>query len=185
MHRSSLAPVLSATRSLDSCWIIYFATSSTSARRQFFVFDSGRVSTMRTTSPTLAVLSASWAWNFVERRTTFLYRACAFTVSTRTTIVLSIALETTTPRRSWRRPRSWTGFATRVIGVRPSGFSRFGFERARRSLRGGGFGGRRLLGWSLRSGSLFSRSLLCRSLVSRTLLGWSLLCRSLVSRSLF
>ena len=87
--------------------------TSTSARRQFFVFESGRVSTIRTTSPIFAVFSASWAWNFVERRTTFLYRGWAFTVSTRTTIVLSIALETTTPRRSWRRPRSWTGFATR------------------------------------------------------------------------
>ena len=32
----------------------HFATSTTSARRQRFVFDSGRVSTMRTTSPTFA-----------------------------------------------------------------------------------------------------------------------------------
>ena len=50
----------------------HFATSSTWARRQFFVFESGRVSTMRTTSPTFAAFSASCAWNFVERRTTFL-----------------------------------------------------------------------------------------------------------------
>src|SRR6266511_2099148 len=78
----------------------HFATSSTCARRQFLVFDSGRVSTMRTTSPTFAAFSASCAWNLFERRTTFLYRGCAFTVSTRTTIVLSIALETTTPPRS-------------------------------------------------------------------------------------
>src|SRR5262249_57581912 len=50
----------------------HLATSSTWARRQFFVFDSGRVSTIRTTSPTFAAFSASCAWNFVERRTTFL-----------------------------------------------------------------------------------------------------------------
>src|SRR4029079_8787810 len=96
----------------------HLATSRTSAKRQFFVFERGRVSTIRTTSPTFAWFSASCAWNFVERRTTFLYLGCAFTVSTRTTIVLSIALETTTPRRSWRRPRSCTGFRTRVVGLR-------------------------------------------------------------------
>src|SRR4029453_18060702 len=83
----------------------HFASSSTSARRQYFVLLSGRVSTMRTRSPTLAVFCSSCAWNLVERRTTFLYFGCAFTVSTLTTFVLSIASETTTPRRSWLRPR--------------------------------------------------------------------------------
>src|SRR5881392_1524316 len=33
-------------------------------------------------------------------------------------IVLSIALETTTPRRSCRRPRSESGFGSRLIGLR-------------------------------------------------------------------
>src|SRR5205823_3989793 len=60
------------------------ATSSTSARRQRFVFESGRVSTMRTTSPTCASFCSSWAWNFTERRTTFLYFGCAFVASTLT-----------------------------------------------------------------------------------------------------
>jgi MFS family permease len=41
-------------------------------------------------------------------------------VSTRTTIVLSIALETTMPRRSTRRPRSRSGFGSLVIGFLPS-----------------------------------------------------------------
>src|SRR5207248_10282191 len=50
----------------------YFATSRTSARRQCFVFDNGRVSTMRTVSPTFAWFCSSWAWNFVVRRTIFL-----------------------------------------------------------------------------------------------------------------
>src|SRR6266576_4529445 len=44
----------------------HFAASSTSARRQFLVFESGRVSTMRTRSPTLAAFCSSCAWNLVE-----------------------------------------------------------------------------------------------------------------------
>src|SRR5439155_27234899 len=84
----------------------HLATCSTSASRQHFVFDSGRVSTMRTRSPTCAWFSSSCAWNLTERRMTFLYIWCARTDSTFTTIVLSMASETTTPRRSCRRPRS-------------------------------------------------------------------------------
>src|SRR5262249_20379537 len=52
----------------------HFAASTTSARRQRFVFESGRVSTMRTTSPTFAVFPSSCAWNLTLRRITFLYR---------------------------------------------------------------------------------------------------------------
>jgi hypothetical protein len=50
----------------------YLACSTTSARRQFLVFESGRVSMMRTTSPTFAWFCSSCAWIFCERRTTFL-----------------------------------------------------------------------------------------------------------------
>src|SRR4029077_14895067 len=46
----------------------HFAASTTSARRQRFVAESGRVSTMRTTSPTLAAFDSSCAWNVGERR---------------------------------------------------------------------------------------------------------------------
>jgi hypothetical protein len=46
--------------------------------------------------------------------------------STRTTIVLSIAAETTTPRRCWSRPRSPSGFGSRMIGLRVAAGSRFG-----------------------------------------------------------
>ena len=67
---------------------------------------------------------------------TFLYRWCEVITSTLTTIVLSIALETTTPRRSWRRPRSWSGFGWRTIGLR----SALGAVRRRV------FGGRRRRG---------------------------------------
>src|SRR6266540_2809442 len=52
--------------------VTYLASSRTSARRQFFDFEMGRVSTIRTRSPTFAAFCSSWAWNFVERRTTFL-----------------------------------------------------------------------------------------------------------------
>src|SRR5712692_7151622 len=114
----------------------YFATSRISARRQFFVFEYGRVSTMRTTSPTLALLPSSWAWNFAEWRTTFLYLGWALIVSTLTTIVLSIAFETTTPRRSCVRARACSGFGSRTIGLRAAGRSRFGLRRWRRCGRG-------------------------------------------------
>ena len=49
-------------------------------------------------------------------------------MSTLTTIVLSIAAETTTPRRSWRRPRSCSGFGEPRDRLALAGFSRFGFE---------------------------------------------------------
>src|SRR5262245_49593246 len=91
---------------------------------------------MRTTSPAFAWFCSSCAWNFFERRITFLYFGCAFTESTRTTIVLSIAAETTTPRRCWSRPRSPSGLGSRVIGLRCAGFSRAGFECLCRWERG-------------------------------------------------
>src|ERR671936_3229262 len=50
----------------------HLAASTTRARRQFFVFESGRVSTISTMSPTLASFCSSWAWNLTLRRTTFL-----------------------------------------------------------------------------------------------------------------
>jgi len=51
---------------------------------------------------------------------------------------LSIALETTTPRRSWRRPRSPSGFGRRVMGFRSpvAAALRFFGGRVRRSDRG-------------------------------------------------
>ena len=55
MHRTSRAPVLSATLHRVSCWITC-ALSTTSTRRQRFVLESGRVSVMRTRSPTCAVV---------------------------------------------------------------------------------------------------------------------------------
>src|SRR5438067_8393520 len=116
--------------------LYHLATSTISASRQCFVFDSGRVSTMRTTSPTCALFCSSCAWNLIERRITFLYFGCDRTASTLTTIVLSIASETTTPRRSWRRPRSCSGFSSREIGLRVVARSRVGRVFCGRSERG-------------------------------------------------
>src|SRR5262249_53546939 len=50
----------------------HFAASPICTSFQGFHFVSGRVSTMRTTSPTFALFCSSWAWNFTLRRTTFL-----------------------------------------------------------------------------------------------------------------
>src|SRR5262249_30347348 len=50
----------------------HFARSRTPASRQAFVFGSGRVSTMRTRSPTCAWFCSSCAWNLIDRRITFL-----------------------------------------------------------------------------------------------------------------
>src|SRR5439155_26190209 len=97
MQSTSLAPLLSATRSRDSCWIttppssgqprcpdlhhlvaalLHFAPvlahrarSRTSTMRQRFCLDIGRVSAMRTRSPFLASLSSSWACNRLVRCT--------------------------------------------------------------------------------------------------------------------
>ena len=94
---------------------------------------------MRTMSPTFAWFCSSCAWNLTLRRTTFLYLGCAFTTSTLTTIVLSIASETTVPWRSWRRPRSCSGFSSRTIGLRSAGFSRFGLVRCGAARAGARF----------------------------------------------
>src|SRR5262249_37543633 len=47
------------------------AFSTTSTRRQRLVFDIGRVSTTRTTSPAPASFCSSWACSVRERRITF------------------------------------------------------------------------------------------------------------------
>src|SRR6201987_4372118 len=115
----------------------HFAASTISASRQRFVADSGRVSTIRTTSPTLAAFCSSCASYFPDRRTTFFFLGCDLITSTFTTMVLSIALETTTPRRSCVRPRSCSGFGRRAIalGSGSGGGSRrpFFWASARRS----------------------------------------------------
>src|ERR687891_207304 len=51
-------------------------------------------------------------------------------------MVLSIAAETTMPRRSLRCPRACSGFGSRTSGLRFAGRSRFGFGRCRRWERG-------------------------------------------------
>jgi hypothetical protein len=89
---------------------------------------------------------------------------------------LSIASETTTPRRSWRRPRSCSGFGSRVIGLRsPVAAARFGRVFCGRFGLCCGFSrgcsldlGDGLLGDGLLDGGLLGRS---RLLHHRGLLG--------------
>ena len=50
----------------------HLATSTISCRRQRFMRESGRVSMMRTTSPSFALFSSSCACSLVERLITFL-----------------------------------------------------------------------------------------------------------------
>src|SRR6059036_2645675 len=99
MHRTSLAPVLSATRHRDSCWITggYLALSTISTTRHRLVLDSGRVSEMRTVSPTCASLASSCALSLVVRRMILWYRGWLTWLEIRTTTVLFMASATTTP----------------------------------------------------------------------------------------
>src|SRR5919107_869798 len=128
MQRISFAPVLSATLSRDSCWIIgfllvvalvlgshralrnfvqpdgwvYLAFSRTSTTRQRLVADSGRVSMIRTRSPMPHWFCSSWALSLLVRRRTLPYSACLTRSSTETTTVFSILSLTTRPSRTLR-----------------------------------------------------------------------------------
>src|SRR3954467_10511073 len=68
-----------------------------SSRRQRFSFDIGRVSSMRTTSPSNALFSSSCTWKRLELAITRRYNGCAFFMSTFTTMVLFILVLTTSP----------------------------------------------------------------------------------------
>src|SRR3546814_14507780 len=82
------------------------ARETISATRQFLVFDIGAISTTRTTSPSLQLLSASWAWRLLDRRMYLPYSACLTWSSTSTVTVLSILLLTTRPSTARCRPFS-------------------------------------------------------------------------------
>src|SRR4051794_29751343 len=124
MHRICFAPVLSATLSRDSCWIIFsspdrsslaawaelrlvrhLARSRTSTTRQRLLADSGLVSMMRTRSPIPHWFCSSCAFSLLVRRSTLPYSACLTRSSTDTTTVLSILSLTTRPSRVLRRLR--------------------------------------------------------------------------------
>src|SRR5258707_11138119 len=79
MQRISFAPELSATLRRVSCWItFYLAFSTISSTRQRFSLEMGRVSVMRTRSPTPHSFFSSWTLNFVLRWTVLRYRRGAF-----------------------------------------------------------------------------------------------------------
>src|SRR5918998_4266908 len=120
MHKISLAPVLSATLSRDSCWIIYFAFSTICTTRQRLVADRGRVSMSRTRSPTPHSLFSSCALYLLVRRRTLPYIACLTRSSTETTTVLSILSLTTRPSRVLRAVRCPAGLTSLLMQHHPS-----------------------------------------------------------------
>src|SRR5207302_741492 len=101
---------LSATFTIDSCWIMvglpYRARSMISTTRHRLSFDKGLVSTMRTVSPTFAEFSSSWAFRRFVRVTILPYTGCGTRRSIATTTVFCILSLTTRPVRVLREPRS-------------------------------------------------------------------------------
>src|SRR5207244_11405853 len=83
-----------------------FALSTMATTRQRLSCDSGRVSMMRTRSPTLHWFCSSCALNRVDCWMCFFYFGCSLSVCTRTTTVLSILSLMTVPVRVLRMSRS-------------------------------------------------------------------------------
>src|SRR5215467_4079036 len=110
------APELSATLTIDSCWIIadYLARSTISTTRQRLSFDSGRVSAMRTVSPVFAEFASSCAFTFFVRVTILPYTGCATRRSIATTTVFCILSPTTRPTRVLRVARLWAPVTARL-----------------------------------------------------------------------
>src|SRR5207244_5716597 len=84
----------------------YFAFSTMATTRQRLSCESGRVSMIRTRSPTLHWFCSSWALKRVDCWMCFLYLRCSLRVCTRTTTVLSILSLMTVPVRVLRIARS-------------------------------------------------------------------------------
>src|SRR5581483_3789410 len=95
----------------------YFAFSTISITRQRFSFEIGRVSMIRTRSPTPHSSFSSWTLNFVRCWTVLRYRRCALDVPTWTMTVLFILSATTVPRRTLRWPRSIAVFSATAVPV--------------------------------------------------------------------
>src|ERR1700730_45867 len=84
----------------------YFAFSTMATTRQRLSCESGRVSMIRTRSPTLHWFCSSCALNRVACWMCFLYFGCSLRVCTRTMTVLSILSLMTVPVRVLRIARS-------------------------------------------------------------------------------
>src|SRR5699024_10201824 len=82
------------------------ASSTTSTRRNRFVFDKGRVSIISTISLIFATLFSSCTLNFFDCLTRLPYSGCTLYLSTKTVIVLSIESDTTFPVYTLRLFRS-------------------------------------------------------------------------------
>src|SRR5215217_677368 len=92
----------------DSCLVLYHycsALDTTFASRHRLRAERGRVSIIRTVSPTRASFCSSCTIKRLDRLTRFLYNGCCTSASTETTTVFSGLSETTRPTRSLRLPR--------------------------------------------------------------------------------
>jgi hypothetical protein len=94
------------------------------------VFEVGRASISRTTSPVWASLFSSCARTLAVRRTIFSYFGWRRTISSRTVMVLSALSETTVPWRTALVPGTPSAGGVPVPGVR---LARSAARRARRS----------------------------------------------------
>src|ERR1700694_3666166 len=94
----------------------YFAFSTMATTRQRLSCESGRVSMIRTRSPTLHSFCSSCALNRVACWMCFLYFGCSLRVCTRTMTVLSILSLMTVAVRVLRIARSiaWSSLLTSV-----------------------------------------------------------------------
>src|SRR5439155_17678896 len=84
----------------------HLAFSTTSTTRHRLVFESGRVSMIRTVSPSAAPNDSSCALSLVERRTILPYSGWRTWLEMRTTTVFAMPSDTTTPVRTLRWVRS-------------------------------------------------------------------------------
>src|SRR6267143_1215809 len=97
----------------------YFAFSTMATTRQRLSCESGRVSMIRTRSPTLHWFCSSCALNRVACWMCFLYFGCSLSVCTRTMTVLSILSLMTVPVRVLRMARTVVGCSSVTMSPQP------------------------------------------------------------------
>src|SRR5579872_3116236 len=110
---SGRATVVLESHEQDWRHLHYRAFSTISSSRHRFSLEMGRVSVMRTRSPTPHSFFSSCTLKRVRCWTVLRYRRCALDVAIWTMTVLSILSAMTVPRRTLRRPR-WGVSATLV-----------------------------------------------------------------------
>src|ERR1700694_3431189 len=140
----------------------YFAFSTIATTRQRLSCESGRVSMIRTRSPTLHWFCSSCALNRVACWMCFLYFGCSLRVCTRTMTVLSILSLMTVPVRVLRIARSiaWSSLLTSVTSETSQTLAwHSSAARVGRGPAAAGLGGRRLRRGCRLAGALLQENL--------------------------